>query len=125
MANTSRTTPARKPAAKKSAVHFSLVQAAREREETEKRPDPFTVELDAEGNTVTLGDPEALGWQEGASLALSGNPFLVMQTLLSDEDYELFIQKDYPSPDVKLMIQAWRDHYGIVDPGNAPGWSSI
>lgn len=120
----SRTTPtgrrpaASKPAAvkeKKPAAHFSLVQAEKEREEDEKRPEPFRVEI-ADGEFVTLRDPEDLGWQEAASLDIR-NTFLTMQTILSEEDYQAFIKVDYKLPAVRDMLNSWKDHYG-VETGN-------
>lgn len=119
---TARRTAAKKPAApkappapkeKKPTAHFSFVQAAKEREEGEDRPEPFVVELEG-GKFVTLRDPEDLGWQEAAALDLR-SPYLVMQTILSEDDYETFIEVDYKVPDIQAMQRAWADHYGLEE----------
>lgn len=125
----SRTTPTgRRPAAPKASAapkappapkerkpqaHFSFVQAAKEREEGEPRPEPFIVELDG-GEFVTLRDPEDLGWQEAAALDLR-QPFLVMQTILSEDDYDTFLKVDYKIPDLQAMQRAWAEHYGLEE----------
>lgn len=107
---TSRATPTpRKPKAS-----FSVAAAEKEWSEKE-RPEPFTVEL-LSGEIVTLRDPETLGWQQLAGLNAQ-QPWLVLQTVVEPDDLDRFYAEDFKGVFVNNMIEAYREHYGLLDSG--------
>lgn len=117
---TTRATPtSSKPAAKakekKPTVHFDIEQAENEVDDDEVK-EPFHVRLKS-GDVITLRDPYEVGWKEAASVG-PDTPYLFIQTMVKEEDYDEFIKTDFKTRAMQKMVLAYREHYGLPTPGN-------
>jgi hypothetical protein len=76
---------------------------------------PFTFALD--GETYTMVDPQEIDWQD--LLAGTRNPALFIRFAMSIEDQKKFFGKRVPAWKMNRLMQAYQDHFGIPDLGNA------
>jgi hypothetical protein len=78
-------------------------------------PDAFTFKH--EGNSFRMLDPQEIDWQD----LLSGlrNPALFVRFAMPLEDQKKFFSARVPSWKMNKLMQAYQDHYGLPDLGNA------
>ncbi len=98
-------------AAKKTAAVFDMDALEREGEV----PEAFTFQY--EGDTYTMLDPQEIDWQN----LLSGlrNPALFVRFAMPLKEQQRFFAKQVPSWKMNKLMQAYQDHYGLPDLGNA------
>lgn len=110
---TPRKTTAARP--KQPTAHFSI--AAAEKELSASDIEAFTVAMKS-GDVVTFRGPQEIGWQEFASLS-EDSPHLFARTVVVEEDFEAFVREDFPTPVLRQLLAAYREHYGqFLDAGN-------
>ena len=80
-----------------------------------ERPGPFTFQFD--GETYEMMDPQDIDWQD----LLSGlrNPALFIRFAMTLESQKSFFGKRVPSWKMNKLMEAYQDHYGLPDLGNA------
>jgi hypothetical protein len=103
-----------RPSDKPPAVSLNLDTLEREGE----KPEPFVVVLD--GKPMTFADPSEMAWQE--VMAALRDPEGFFRYALSKEDSERFLSTKLPTWKLNRMMEQWREHYGVPDPGK-PGAS--
>lgn len=74
---------------------------------------PFTFRL--AGEVLTLADPERVDWQQWQLAIDSGSPYQVLGALLNEEDGDLFFDASVPLGDMRDLLEAWKEHYGVED----------
>jgi hypothetical protein len=80
--------------------------------------DPFTVRVN--GNVFTFADPGDMDYFELTSTAKTpeGEESLLRKVL--GDQYDDFVAAGPTTRQVMKLFVAWRDHYGMLDPGEAP-----
>jgi len=70
-----------------------------------------------EGESYEMYDPQEIDWQD----LLSGlrNPALFIRFALPLEEQKRFFAKRVPAWKMNRLMQAYQEHYGIPDLGNA------
>jgi hypothetical protein len=102
------------PRTKKPTAHFDIGQAQQEYEAGLDHVEPFTVATKSKG-IITLVDPRVIGWQIVASFDMA-NPYgMLRETTATEEDFQAFVEDDFPVKVLGQMMLAWRDHYGITE----------
>lgn len=119
---TPRTAPTgstRKTSTRKSAtsVTFDIAAAEAESLASDERPEPFTVRLPNGGEKVTFKDPQDMGVIEFAALD-ERDVVGSFRSLLSEEDFEKFVDAKVTVRGNNLMMAAFREHYGVIAQGN-------
>lgn len=78
-------------------------------------PEPFTFQYD--GRTWEMKDPQDIDWQD--LLAGLRNPALFIRFAMEEGDQRLFFAKRVAAWKMNKLMQAYQDHFGIPDLGNA------
>jgi hypothetical protein len=84
--------------------------------EREGRPEQFAYIHD--GHHYTATDAQDIDWQE--LVAALQNPRVFFRLVLAADDADRFLASKLPTWKMRRLMDAYRDHYGLLDPGEAP-----
>lgn len=94
-------------------IFLNLDELERDSEDVKE---PFTFVL--AGKTVTLNDPADQDWQELTTLE---DEYAFIKLVMNDEDRGHFLSQKLPAWKMKTVMTQFREHYGVLDPGNVDG----
>lgn len=117
MATTPRSAPSKSPRKSATSVSFDIAAAEAEALASDERPEPFSVRLPTTGEIVVFADPEDIGVFEFAAMD-ERDIVGTFQNLLSEEDFQKFVDAKVTVRGNNLMMKAFRQHYGVIEPGN-------
>lgn len=112
---TTPTARTRKTAAPKSAAHFSIAVAEREADAQAAGAEVFTVNL-SPGQDARLRSLDELDWALAASLD-DNDPINLLKAVVYEEDWEAFAEAKFRVSTLRVLIEAWRDFYQVLTPG--------
>lgn len=88
--------------------------------EREGTKDSFVVKVG--GKSVTFRDPQDLDWQDVSELN-ADNPVDFVHAVVAKDDADHFFSCEVPAWKLNKLFEAYLDHYGITQPGEAPALS--
>lgn len=75
---------------------------------------PFSAVVN--GRKITMHDPQNVPWQKLVDL---DNPDDFAELVIAEEDREAFLDEPLEAWKMNLLMERFRQHYGLGDPGNA------
>lgn len=110
---TNRRGPTGRTTAPKTKVSLDLDQVDNEGAPIE----PFTVRL--KGNVFTFADPGDMDYFELTSTAMTPDGETSLLRKVLGDQYDDFRAVGVTTRQIMRLMVAWRDHYGMLDPGEA------
>lgn len=74
-------------------------------------PPPFSFKIG--GKLLTLTDLDDVEWQEQVAIATTQSPHLFFEATVPEDDQEFFLAQKIPGWKLKILMQGYRDHYGL------------
>jgi hypothetical protein len=85
--------------------------------ERETKADPFSIAFG--GRRIEFADVQEIDYR--ILMTFESDPLAFFSHAIKAEDKEHFDAQPLPGWKLEALIRAYRDHYGLGAPGNAPG----